>query len=135
MEKKIIYFEKYGRKKIKWKRLDKKVAKKRNIMLCRKDKKERWQSGRLRRSWKPLSPQGFRGFESLSLRLKFNATSPFSASSESGVIYETTPLFASNWLLGFNKSPSTPNVQLNCNRNLAPQLGDDIVTKETYLIL
>lgn len=31
---------------------------------------------------------------SLSLRLKFRATSPFSASSESGLIYETTPLFA-----------------------------------------
>ena len=72
---------------------------------------------------------------SLSLRLKFRATSPFSASSESGLIYGTTPLFATNWLLGFNKSPSTPDVQLNCNRHLAPQLGDDIVTKETYLIL
>ena len=33
---------------------------------------------------------------SLSLRLKFHATSQFSASSESGLIYETTPLFASN---------------------------------------
>ena len=31
---------------------------------------------------------------SLSLRLKFHATSPFSASSESGLIYETTSLFA-----------------------------------------
>ena len=30
---------------------------------------------------------------SLSLRLKFRATSPFLASSESGLIYETTPLF------------------------------------------
>ena len=67
-----------------------------------------------------------RGFESLSLRLKFNTTSPFSASSESGLIYETTPLFASNWLLGFIKCQSTPNVQLNCNRHFAPQLGDDI---------
>ena len=33
---------------------------------------------------------------SLSLRLKFRATSQFSVSSESGLIYETTPLFASN---------------------------------------
>ena len=66
---------------------------------------------------------------SLSLRLKFRATSPFSVSSESGLIYETTPLFASNWLLGFNKSQSTPNVQLNCNRHSAPHLGDAIVMR------
>ena len=33
---------------------------------------------------------------SLSLRLKFRATSPFSVSSESGLIYETTPLFANS---------------------------------------
>ncbi len=134
MEKKIIYFEKYGRKKIKWKRLDKKVAKKRNIMLCRKDKKERWQSGRLQRSWKPLSPQGFRGFESLSLRLKFRATSPFSVSSESGFIYETTRLFVTSWLSGFNKSPSTPDVQLNCNRHSATKVGDDIVRLRSWWI-
>ena len=38
--------------------------------------------------------KGYRGFESPPLRLKFRATSPFSASSESGLIYETTPLFA-----------------------------------------
>ena len=30
----------------------------------------------------------------LSLRLKFRAIGQFSASSESGLIYETTPLFA-----------------------------------------
>ena len=60
---------------------------------------------------------------SLSLRLKFRATSQFSASSEPGLIYETTPLFASNWLLGFNKSQSTPDVQLNCNRHLATKLA------------
>ena len=90
-------------------------------------KKERWQSGRLCLTRNQVCGQPYRGFKSLSLRLKFNATSPFSVSSESGLIYETTPLFASNWLLGFNKSPSTPNVQLNCNRHLAPQLGDDIL--------
>ena len=70
---------------------------------------------------------------SLSLRLKFRATSQFSASSEFGLIYETTLLFASNWLLGFNKSQSTQDVQLNCNRHSAPQLGDDILQQEIYL--
>ena len=63
----------------------------------------------------------------LFLRLKFRATSPFSASSESGLIYETTLLFVTILSLGFNKIPSTPDVQLNCNRHLAPQLGDDIL--------
>ena len=33
---------------------------------------------------------------SLSLRLKFHATSPFSVSSESRLIYETTPLFVNS---------------------------------------
>ena len=33
---------------------------------------------------------------SLSLRLKFHATSPFSASSEFGLIYETTLLFVNS---------------------------------------
>ena len=71
----------------------------------------------------------------LFLRLKFHATSPFSVSSESGLIYETTPLFVNSWLLGCNKSPSKPDVQLNCNRHSAPQIGDDIVESEIYLNL
>ena len=47
-------------------------ARKREIFLKsgqgRKWIREGWQSGRMRRSWKPLEPQGSRRFESYSLR-------------------------------------------------------------------
>ena|GEM_PF-3322524 len=33
---------------------------------------ERWQSGRMRRSRKPVCPKGYREFESLLLRLEFD---------------------------------------------------------------
>ena len=72
---------------------------------------------KMRLFWSFQKSAILRRYTRLFLRLKFRATSPFSASSESGLIYETTPLLATNWLLGFNKSPTTPDVQLNCNRH------------------
>ena len=88
---------------------------------------------KMRLFWKFKKFLILRGYTRLFLRLKFHATSPFSASSESGFIYVCPRSFATTWLLGFDKSPCPPNVQLNCNRHLAPQLGDDIVGLEICL--
>ena len=64
---------------------------------------------------------------------KISRDKPFSASSESGFIYVCPRPFATIWLLGFDKSHCPPDVQLNYNHHLAPQVGDNIGARNYFL--